>query len=69
MHVAAERGDVIVAKRLMELGADPNVEGPLGLTPAHVAAYCGNVDVLDAVLDGGGNTNARDRDGLSLIHI
>ena len=68
LHVAAERGDVIVAKRLMELGADPNVEGPLGLTPAHVAAYCGNVDVLDAVLDGGGNTNARDRDGSTPLH-
>lgn len=68
LHVAAERGDVIVAERLIELGAEPCIEGNLGLTPAHVAAYCGHTDVLDAVLDAGGSTNARDRDGSTPLH-
>jgi ankyrin repeat protein len=68
LHVAAERGDCIVAERLIELGADPCIEGNLGLTPAHVAAYCGHTDVLDAVLDAGGSTNARDRDGSTPLH-
>ena len=69
LHVAAENGDAAVARELLSRGAAPSVVGTFGLTPAHVAAYCGHVDVLELILAApGADTNARDQDGSTPLH-
>ena len=49
--------------------ADVNVIGAMGITPTHVASYCGNVKCLERLL---GNTsiqvNSQDDDGSTALH-
>jgi len=35
------------------------VVGLFGLTPAHVAAYCGHLEILEMLLSAGADTNAQ----------
>ena len=39
-----------------------------GLTPAHVASYCGHVHVLELLFSAGADTNAQDQDGSTPLH-
>ena len=69
LHVAAERDDSRLAIALIDsFGADPSIAGALGLTPAHVAAYCGATSTLESILDRGGDVNAADEDGSTPLH-
>ena len=69
LHVAAERDDSRLAMALIDsFGADPSIAGALGLTPAHVAAYCGATSTLESILDRGGDVNAADEDGSTPLH-
>jgi hypothetical protein len=47
LHVAAERDDVALARSLLELGADPEVEAPWGQTPYEWAANLNAARVAD----------------------
>jgi ankyrin repeat protein len=48
---------------LLEQGASPNVPDERGWTAVHQAASRGNVRMLRAVLDAGGNAQRQDKDG------
>jgi len=48
---------------LLERGASPNVPDERGWTAVHQAASRGNVRILRAVLDAGGDAQRRDKDG------
>ncbi|MCG2882678.1 MAG: ankyrin repeat domain-containing protein, partial [Acidilobus sp.] len=39
LYDAAKRGDIDKVMRALEHGADPNVKGPDGYTPLHIAAH------------------------------
>ena len=61
LHVAAESGDVEVARLLVEKGADVE-QGARGReTPLHVAALLGALPTVNLLLDNGANLEARDR--------
>ena len=54
LHVAAENGDETTTRALLEHGASAGVIGLFGLTPAHVASYCGHIGVLELLFANGG---------------
>ncbi len=65
-------GDATAVKRLLKLGANPNAvienaaysDGSVYSQGAiHVAARRGDVDVLQALIDGGANANGQDSEG------
>ena len=53
MHWAAQRGDVDGMKRLVESGADVNVENNVGETPMHFAARNGHVEAMKWLKENG----------------
>lgn len=64
LHEAASRNDRAPAARiLLQYGADPDGTTPLGVTPAHVAAYEGHVEVLKVLLQSGPTMSAVADDG------
>ncbi|MGB4399570.1 MAG: ankyrin repeat domain-containing protein [Daejeonella sp.] len=63
LHSAVASNYAMIAKMLMEAGADVNVVQMSGATPLHSAAQNGNIDLLIVLLEGGANVNARTEDG------
>lgn len=71
LHVAAHTsGSAAVAEALLAAGANPLSAGLLrkGVTPLHVAAFCGNQEVAVLLLDRGGCAEARDAHRLTPVH-
>jgi ankyrin repeat protein len=66
---AAERAPVHVLETLLRLGASPNaadepataVDGTVGLTPLHAAAFKGNVEAVRVLLAHGANPRLREQ--------
>jgi ankyrin repeat protein len=64
---AAFAGSTESVRRLLELGADPDRRGTFGgpehgsgVTALHLAAECGHVGVIEALLEAGADTTVRD---------
>lgn len=68
LHIAAERGDVALADRLLRHGADPNAKDEDAGTPLHRAANCGGPKIVERLLKAGAEVNARDRDEATPLH-
>src|SRR5262249_14684708 len=54
---------IAAARRLIELGADPNARHPIFGAPLHWAAGSGEVELLRLVLDAGGDPKALNAQG------
>lgn len=63
IHSAVAANYDMVAKMLIEAGANVNVVQMSGVTPLHSAAHNGNVDLLIVLLEAGAEVNALTDDG------
>lgn len=69
LHRAAAHGDAGELRALLNARADPNGRDPRGRTPLHVAAFFSHYDALGALVAGGGDINALERDRYDVITI
>jgi len=63
LHSAVAANYTMIAKMLLEAGADINVVQMSGATPLHSAANNGNIELLIVLLEAGANVNAKMEDG------
>lgn len=63
LHSAVASNYTIIAKMLLEAGAEINVAQKSGITPLHSAAYNGNIELLIVLIEAGANVNAKMEDG------
>lgn len=63
LHSAVAANYDMIAKMLIEAGADVNVVQMSGATPLHSAAQNGNIELLIVLLEAGANVNALTEDG------
>ncbi len=63
LHSAVASNYTMLAKMLLEAGADINVAQQSGATPLHSAAHNGNIELLIVLLEAGANVNAKMEDG------
>jgi len=63
LHSAVAANYTMIAKMLLEAGADINVAQMSGATPLHSAAHNGNIELLIVLLEAGANVNAKMEDG------
>jgi len=63
IHSAVAANYTMIAKMLLEAGADINVVQMSGATPLHSAAHNGNIELLIVLLEAGANVNAKMEDG------
>ena len=60
LHVAAKFGDAQLANCIVYLGQDVNAKGEYGKTPMHSAATAGNMEIVQFLLDNGGEVDIAD---------
>lgn len=63
IHIAIENNFTMIAKMLIEGGADCNVVQLSGITPLHLAAKNGNIDLLIILLEAGSIVNIKNNEG------
>ena len=63
IHSAVAANYDMIAKMLIEAGADVNVVQMSGATPLHSAAQNGNIELIIVLLEAGANVNALTEDG------
>ena len=69
LHWAVYYDDLTLAKRLLELGADAQLQNNYGASPMAQAAIVGNPDMLEALLEAGVDPNERYADGQTALMI
>ncbi|GAB1216423.1 hypothetical protein ATERTT37_005638 [Aspergillus terreus] len=70
LHVLAYFGIVAKALRLIEKGDDVNdQDNSMGITPLHCAAYRGNEEMVELLLDNKADINATCKDGSTAMHL
>jgi uncharacterized protein len=63
LHSASARGDVRIARLLLDHGADANAQQEGGYRPLHAAAQGGNVELAAVLLDHGADPSLGRDDG------
>lgn len=63
IHSAVASNFTMIAKMLLEGGADINVVQKSGASPLHSAAHNGNIELLIVLLEAGANVNTKMEDG------
>ena len=69
LHTAATQGHLVVARFLIENGADPNSKNSEGQTPLHYAALFGHKALVELYLDHGASIQTPDRYGYTPLHF
>ncbi|KAG7160567.1 GA-binding protein subunit beta-1-like [Homarus americanus] len=66
---AAKVGNTSQVRRLMAIGAPFASDGPIGMTPLHLAAQNGHYETCDRLLCAGMNINARNKVDKTPLHL
>jgi ankyrin repeat protein len=77
LHEVAIGGDyysrdnprVLIARLLLQRGADVNVSNDDNQVPLHLASYFGKVDVVSVLLNAGANASAKNAQGQTPLHL
>ena len=74
LHLAVDRNDLEAARELLGTSTHANNDantqaGKFGRTPLHLAAKSGNVEMILALLDGGGDPNVRNTHGFTPLYV
>jgi len=69
LYDAAKRGDIDKVMRALEHGADPNVKGPDGYTPLHIAAHENYSELAKVLIKYGAKVDLKDRYGNTPLHV
>ncbi|GES61464.1 NACHT and Ankyrin domain protein [Aspergillus terreus] len=70
LHVLAYFGIIAKALRMIEKGDDVNdQDNSMGITPLHCAAYRGNEEMVELLLDNKADINATCKDGSTAMHL
>lgn len=67
--VAAREGHLPIVERLIQAGADPNVQQAWGYTPLMMAAREGYLDVVRHLLENGANVKTRNKGGETALTL
>lgn len=68
LHAAARKGDVALARDLIEAGADVNQTDSVGETALHGAAAWGKSEMVTLLLARGTKPDIQDETGLTALH-
>jgi ankyrin repeat protein len=68
LHTAAYQGHLVVARFLLENGADPNVRRNDGWTPLHIAASGGHKALVELLLSQGASVQIAEVNGNTPLH-
>jgi putative ABC transport system substrate-binding protein len=68
LHYAAAKGALETAKKLLEMGADPNATDELVVTPLHLAALKGQTEAAKILVAGGAKINQKDNLGATPVN-
>jgi len=68
LYDAAKKGDIDKVMRALEHGADPNVKGPDGYTPLHIAAHENYSELAKVLIKFGAKVDLKDRYGNKPLH-
>jgi ankyrin repeat protein len=63
LHVAARRGNLVVAQALLECGADIEARDKYGDTPLHRAVKCRQAEMVAYLLASGADAQAKSKSG------
>ena len=66
--IASKRGDLEVAKLLLEKGADINFQNTIGDTALHCACVWGHLDVVKLLLEKGADIEIKNVNGETTLH-
>ena len=69
LETAAKYNNVNEARRHLNEGADVNKKDEQGQTPLHHAAYGGQKEVTEVLLERGAKVNAKDDEGWTPLHL
>jgi ankyrin repeat protein len=68
-HRASRRGQVEIARMLIERGADVTAQNNDGWTPLHLALVDGEVEVARMLIERGADVTAQNNDGWAPLHL
>lgn len=63
LHTAVANSSTMIAKMLIEGGAECNVSQYSGITPLHLAAKNGDIELLITLLEAGADVNSKNNEG------
>lgn len=67
IHSAVSAGSLPILKKLLDLGADPNLPQQQGVLPIHSACHMGRIDMVEVLIEHGAKLNLPSSDGKTVL--
>ncbi len=69
LYIASHHGKVNVIKKLLELGADPNLQARNGWSPLFIASRQGHLEVVEVLIKAGADVTFKNKNDMSCLNI